>query len=135
MPYNTLIAYTDGAARGNPGPAGAGAYIIDDSGSVVAELTRYLGEATNNVAEYQALLLALEELSQHQVESVVIRADSQLMIRQLQGLYKVKNEGLKPLYQQAKTQLANFSEVSLEHVRREMNKDADRLANQAIDER
>jgi len=129
------IAYTDGAARGNPGPAGAGAYITDLHDIVVDEAMTYLGETTNNVAEYRALLLALDKLEILNAREVIIRADSQLMIRQLTGEYRVKNEGLKPLYLEAKSRLRAFEKVVLEHVPREQNKDADRLANQAIDER
>ena len=129
-----FIAYTDGAARGNPGPAGAGVYIVDMHDVFVDEAQLYLGEATNNVAEYRALLLALDRLEALGAKEVIIRADSQLMIRQLTGEYRVKNEGLKPLYTEARARLRSFVSVTLEHVPRELNKDADRLANRAIDE-
>lgn len=129
-----LIAYTDGAARGNPGPAGAGVYIVDMHDVFVDEAQLYLGEATNNVAEYRALLLALDRLEALGAKEVIIRADSQLMIRQLTGEYRVKNEGLKPLFTEARARLRTFDSVTLEHVPREDNKDADRLANRAIDE-
>ncbi len=133
MSHELLIAYTDGAARGNPGPAGAGVYIVDQHDVMVEEAYAYLGTATNNVAEYQALILALDKLEALNPAEVIIRADSQLMIRQLTGEYKVKNEGLKPLYLEAKSRLRAFEKVVLEHVPREQNKDADRLANDAID--
>lgn len=129
-----FIAYTDGAARGNPGPAGAGVYIVDMHDVFVDEAQLYLGEATNNVAEYRALLLALDRLEALSAKEVIIRADSQLMIRQLTGEYRVKNEGLKPLYTEARARLRTFASVTLEHVPRESNKEADRLANRAIDE-
>ena len=129
-----FIAYTDGAARGNPGPAGAGVYIVDMHDVFVDEAQLYLGQTTNNVAEYRALLLALDRLETLGAKEVIIRADSQLMIRQLTGEYRVKNEGLKPLFTEARARLRAFDSVTLEHVPREQNKDADRLANRAIDE-
>jgi len=134
MTTSRLIAYTDGAARGNPGPAGAGVYIVDMHDVYVDEAQAYLGEATNNVAEYQALLLALDKLEAIGAGEIIIRSDSQLVVRQLSGEYRVKNEGLKPLFVEAKTRLRAFASVTIEHVRREQNKEADRLANQAIDE-
>ncbi len=134
MSADIFIAYTDGAARGNPGPAGAGVYIVDQHDVPVDEAQLYLGEATNNVAEYRALLLALDKLEILGAKEIIIRSDSQLIIRQLTGEYRVKNEGLKPLYLEAKTRLRGFDDVTLEHVPREQNKDADRLANQAIDD-
>jgi ribonuclease HI len=133
MPIN-LIAYTDGAARGNPGPAGAGVYIVDMHDLFVDEAQLYLGETTNNVAEYQAFLLALDRLEALNATEVIIRSDSQLIVRQLSGEYRVKNEGLKPLFQEVKTRLRDFASVTVEHVPREENKEADRLANRAIDE-
>jgi len=129
-----FIAYTDGAARGNPGPAGAGVYIVDMHDVFVDEAQLYLGEATNNVAEYRALLLALDRLEALEAKEVIIRADSQLMIRQLTGEYRVKNQGLKPLFTEARSRLRNFTSITLEHIPREENKEADRLANRAIDE-
>lgn len=131
---NCYIAYTDGAARGNPGPAGVGVVIQDDSGKIIAEEKLYLGETTNNVAEYRALLLALEKLAQLQAQAILIRSDSQLMVRQLNGEYRVKNEGLRPLFQQAMTRLESFSSHCIEHISRDANAAADQLANQAIDE-
>lgn len=133
MSHKLLIAYTDGAARGNPGPAGAGVYICDGDGQTVDEAVSYLGKQTNNVAEYEALLLALERLATFEADEIIIRSDSQLIVRQLSGEYRVKNEGIKPLYQEAKKRLRKFENVTIEHVRRELNKDADKLANQAID--
>jgi ribonuclease HI len=129
-----LIAYTDGAARGNPGPAGAGVLIVDLHDVVVEEALAYLGEATNNIAEYQALLLALDKLEALNAKQVIIRSDSQLIVRQLCGEYRVKNEGLRPLFLEAKARLRNFESVTIEHIPREQNKAADKLANQAIDE-
>lgn len=126
--------YTDGAARGNPGPAGAGWSIQKADGAVLAEGKRYLGELTNNQAEYRALLLALKEVVGLHPTSLEIFADSELMVRQLKGEYKVKNEGLRPLYEQALLTLRKIPHYSLHSIPREQNGDADRLANEAIDE-
>ncbi len=134
MSYDLLIAYTDGAARGNPGPAGAGVYIVDQHDVIVAEAQEYLGETTNNVAEYRTFILALDKLEALNATAVSIRSDSQFIVRQLSGEYRVKNEGLRPLFQEAKTRLRGFQNVTIEHVPREENKEADRLANQAVDE-
>lgn len=126
------ILYTDGASRGNPGEAGAGALLISDEGKELS-LSKYLGTKTNNQAEYAALLLGLEELIKHRVDEVEVCADSELMVKQLKGEYKVKNEGLKPYYLKARDLLKNFKSTTLRHVPREENKQADRLANEAID--
>jgi ribonuclease HI len=125
--------YSDGAARGNPGPAGAGAVIFDADNNLVHELEKYLGHTTNNVAEYEALLLALEKLVAMQVSHVTVYADSELMVKQIRGEYRVKNSKLVPLYQKAKALIKNISHFDIEHVPRERNKAADRLANHAID--
>lgn len=128
-----LILYTDGGARGNPGPAGAGAHLLDNEGNTVAELTEYLGETTNNQAEYRALLLALRKAKDLGATEIEVRADSELMVRQINGQYKVKNEGLLPVYQEAKKHLLGFAKWTIKHIPREQNKQADALANQAID--
>lgn len=130
-----LILYTDGAARGNPGPASAGAFICTPEGATVAEISEYLGETTNNVAEYEALLAGLRRLIELGAEEVEIRADSELMVRQMEGRYRVKHPNLKPLYQEALALLKKIPRYSIKHVRREQNKEADRLANRALDER
>jgi len=124
----------DGAARGNPGEAGCGAAIHDDSGAVVAELSRYLGKTTNNVAEYEALLMGLEALLRIGKKRILVQSDSQLMVRQLNGQYRVRDEKLKPLYRRAMALLQEFPAYRIVHVPREMNKLADRLANKGIDE-
>ncbi|MDP2600868.1 MAG: ribonuclease HI family protein [Deltaproteobacteria bacterium] len=129
-----LILYTDGAARGNPGPAGAGWVILAASGATLAENKKYLGELTNNQAEYQALLLALKEAMQLKGESLALHCDSELVVRQIKGEYKVKNDGLKPLFREAVLTLSKFKSYSINHVPREQNEEADRLANEAIDE-
>ena len=127
-------AYIDGGSRGNPGPAGYGVQIVDDQGSVVAELHESVGTATNNVAEYRGLLAALAWAIDHGVTRLNIRSDSELLVRQLKGEYRVKNPGLQPLYQEARALIARLGTVKFEHVRRELNKEADRLANLAMDE-
>lgn len=126
--------YADGAARGNPGPAGAGAVLLGERGEVVAELHRALGRATNNVAEYEALILGLEEAKRRGIERIDVRMDSMLVVRQMQGIWKIKHPGLRPLALRAGALLAEFRERSIEHVPRDENDRADRLANRAIDE-
>jgi ribonuclease HI len=131
---NEWLLMVDGAARGNPGNAGCGAAICDETGAVVKELSRYLGHATNNVAEYEALLMGLEALSQLGRKKIRVQSDSQLLVRQLNGQYRVKDEKLKRLFERAKTLLRGFDKVHILHVPRESNKLADRLANQGIDD-
>jgi ribonuclease HI len=128
------IVYSDGAARGNPGPAGAGAVITDGGGAVLARLGRFLGRQTNNVAEYQGLLLGLRHAQELGVREVLVRADSQLMIRQLAGQYAVKHAGLKPLHAEALRLLRSFDKFELEHIPRAQNALADEMSNRAIDE-
>jgi ribonuclease HI len=123
----------DGAARGNPGEAGCGAVIADENGVVVKELSRYLGRTTNNVAEYEGLLMGLEALLKLGQKHIVVQSDSQLLVRQLNGEYRVKDEKLKVLFAQAMRLLRQFGSYRILHVRREMNKLADRLANRGID--
>ena len=125
--------YTDGGARGNPGPAGIGARLLDASGDVVEELADSIGTATNNVAEYQALLAGLELALDHDVQRLDVFLDSELVVRQVNGQYKVKDAGLKPLHAQACLLLSRFHEVDVRHVRREQNAEADALVNKAID--
>jgi ribonuclease HI len=129
----TLVVHVDGGARGNPGPAAAAAVIADPDGTVLEERAQTLGEATNNVAEYRALLLGLlraAELGAHEVEVV---GDSELIARQVQGVYKVKNAALKPLHEQALAALARFESWSIRTVPREQNAHADALVNDALD--
>lgn len=135
-----FILYADGGARGNPGPAGAGAVVFDASGKRVVEVADYLGVATNNVAEYEAVLRGLKALAAEypadffKTASLTIRMDSKLVIEQLKGAYKVKHPNLIPRYLELKNVLArSFSSVAYEHVPREKNKDADALANRAMD--
>lgn len=125
--------YSDGAARGNPGPAGAGAVLVEPSGQVVDRLGKFLGTRTNNFAEYSGLLLGLRRARELGVREVEVFADSELMIRQLGGRYQVKSASLRPLYEEALKLLNDFERVKLVHVPREMNRAADAMSNQAID--
>ncbi|HEX5748622.1 MAG TPA: ribonuclease HI family protein [Archangium sp.] len=132
---SSLKLFSDGAARGNPGPAGAGAVLVDAEGRVVARLGRFLGVQTNNYAEYMGLLLGLKHARSLGVKELEVLADSELLIRQLQGRYQVKSPTLRPLYEEASALLKEFSRVKLAHVPREKNKAADEMSNRAIDER
>ena len=128
------LLMVDGAARGNTGEAGCGAAICDETGKVVKELSRYLGHATNNVAEYEALLMGLEALVRMGGKKIRVQSDSQLLVRQLNGEYRVKDEKLKVLSQRAAGLLRRFDAYRILHVPRELNKLADRLANRGIDD-
>jgi ribonuclease HI len=128
-----IVAYIDGGARGNPGPAGYGARIEAPDGTLLAELHGGLGIATNNIAEYNGLLAALQWAIDHGRTRVRIRADSELLVKQMRGEYKVKNPGLRPLYVRARLLVASLEEVVFEHVRRELNEEADRLSNLGMD--
>ncbi|MFO1518848.1 MAG: ribonuclease HI family protein [bacterium] len=125
--------FCDGAARGNPGPASAGAVIKNASGEVVAEISEYLGETTNNQAEYQALRFGLQKALELKIHELDVFLDSELVVKQVKGLYKVKHPDLIPLHREIKSLLGKFSHVSVSHVYREKNKEADKLANLAID--
>ncbi|MEW6189629.1 MAG: ribonuclease HI family protein [Actinomycetota bacterium] len=129
-----LILHVDGAARGNPGPAGIGGIIFDERGLKLCELSEYIGETTNNIAEYSALLRALELARPYgRVESIQIHSDSELLVRQLEGTYKVKNPTLKSLFDEVKCLLRAYKRVEVYHVPRRENAGADKLANKAID--
>ena len=128
-----ITAFFDGGARSNPGPAGYGVYIVDDAGKVLAELHGSLGSATNNIAEYRGLIAALQWAVDQHLTSIVVKGDSLLIIEQMRGNYKVKNEGLKPLHMQARMLVMQIGDVRFEHVPREQNKDADRLSNVGMD--
>ena len=128
-----ITAYFDGGSRGNPGPAGYGVYIVDDAGTVVAELSGALGVATNNVAEYNGLIAALQWAADNDVTALAVKGDSLLLVEQMRGNYKVKNEGLKPLHMKARMLVMQIGNVSFAHVPREKNKDADRLSNVGMD--
>jgi ribonuclease HI len=128
-----LVINTDGGARGNPGPAGIGVVFSDENGEVVAKFKEYIGEATNNVAEYRALILALEKAKNFECQEIECRLDSELVVKQLRGEYKVKDDKMKGLYAEVQ-ELTFFKPVTYVHVRREKNKLADELVNEAIDE-
>jgi ribonuclease HI len=128
-----IRAYIDGGARGNPGPAGYGVRIETPDGELVDELHGALGIATNNVAEYNGLLAALRWAIDHGERDVHIRSDSELLVKQMRGEYKVKHPGLQPLVARARLLMMELGSVTLEHVRREQNKEADRLSNLAMD--
>lgn len=132
-PQHYLIAHSDGGARGNPGPAGYGVVIHDESGRKVAALSQYLGQQTNNFAEYQGLLAALEYALQHGPKALQVISDSELLVRQMKGIYKVKNPTLKDLHARAQELIAQLDWFSIGHALREQNREADRLANQAMD--
>lgn len=124
---------TDGGSRGNPGPAGAGVVIRDPSGEIVARGGSHLGSATNNVAEYEAMLWGMRAARALGATSLLVRADSELVVKQMLGQYRVKNEGLKPLFLRAQELRRAFERVEFEHVPREANVEADALANEAMD--
>ncbi len=128
-----MIVSCDGAARGNPGPAGIGVQITTPEGQVVAEIARGLGETTNNVAEYTAAIEGLRRASELGATEVLLRSDSLLMINQLTGRYRVKTPHLKPLHRQVLDLADTFESIRFEHIRRERNTEADRLANEGVD--
>jgi ribonuclease HI len=131
-PQHYLIAHSDGGARGNPGPAGYGVVIQDESGKKVAQLSEYLGHQTNNFAEYQGLIAALEYALQHGPKALKLISDSELLVRQIKGIYKVKNATLQDLHGRARELIAQLEWFSIGHALREHNRDADRLANEAM---
>jgi len=132
-PQHYLIAHSDGGARGNPGPAGYGVVIQDESGRKVAALSEYLGHQTNNFAEYQGLIAALEYAIKHGPKALKVISDSELLVRQIKGIYKVKNATLQELHGRAKDLIAQLEWFSIGHALREHNREADRLANDAMD--
>ncbi len=125
--------HTDGGARGNPGPAGIGVVLADEDGEVIAEIAQGIGEATNNVAEYSALIAGLELALSHGVTDVDIYVDSELVVSQLLGKWKIKKDTLRPLAINARALMNRFESFTISHVRRESNADADKLANQGMD--
>jgi ribonuclease HI len=128
-----INAHCDGGARGNPGPAGYGALIQDDQGTVLAELSEFLGMRTNNYAEYSGLLGCLQYALDHHHPRLRVVSDSELMVKQIQGKYKVNSPDLKPLWQEARNRIAKLEAFEISHALRHKNKDADRLANEAMD--
>jgi ribonuclease HI len=133
LKLDKIQIYADGGSRGNPGPAGAGAVLLNGE-ETIASLSHYLGHATNNVAEYTGLLIGLEKAKALAVDSVEVLMDSELVVKQMTGQYRVKNAGLIPLHQKARSLASTFKDFTITHVRREHNKKADALANKAMDE-
>ena len=134
-PLKQLSIYTDGASRGNPGESGAGIIIYNERGELVKKVKKYLGTTTNNVAEYRALIIALEEAQQLEGDVLHLFSDSELMVRQLNGIYRVKDSKMKALASEARRLLSHFKNYSISAIERKKNKEADKLANLAIDER
>ncbi|MBM4054325.1 MAG: ribonuclease HI family protein [Planctomycetes bacterium] len=130
---NELIIHTDGASRGNPGKAGAGIAIFDYDYRIIEEICKFLGEATNNVAEYEAMILAAQKAASYQPDKVIFKTDSELLVRQVKGIYRVKNPNLIPLYKKLMTLFKTFPSWEIYHVSREENVLADTLANKGID--
>lgn len=130
---DSATAHVDGGSRGNPGPAGYGVRIEQSDGTIV-DLKEAIETATNNVAEYRGLLAALAWAAAHGIATLHIRSDSLLLVKQMQGEYRVKHPGLQPLHEEARGLARRIGRVTFEHVRRELNKEADRLANEAMDE-
>jgi ribonuclease HI len=130
-----LITHTDGGARGNPGPAAIGVVISDETGKELAAIKEYIGETTNNQAEYKALLRALQEAASRGAESITCYLDSELVVKQLTGLYKIKEAGLQALAMDALKLKNKFKHIEFKHVRREQNVRADQLVNEALDEK
>jgi ribonuclease HI len=127
-------ANIDGGSRGNPGPASYGVVIRDPRGQVVAKLKKYIGRSTNNVAEYYGLIAALDYAQQHGIRALHVQSDSELLVRQMHGQYKVKSPELRPLFERARKMAQTFASFKIEHVYREQNAEADALANEALDE-
>ncbi len=128
-----VTAFCDGGSRGNPGPAGYGVFVEGENGAPLAELSDFLGVRTNNVAEYQGLLAALGWAIEHGAGALRVVSDSELMVKQMKGQYSVKSPDLKPLYEEAKRRVAKLDRFEMQHVLRGKNKEADRLANEAMD--
>ena len=129
----SLVAYIDGGARGNPGPAGFGVRVEQADGTLIEEFCESIGVATNNVAEYRALIAALAWARDHDHHALHVRSDSLLLVQQMRGVYKVKNAGLQPLHAEAQRLARDIGRVTFEHVGRARNAHADRLANTAMD--
>ena len=131
--YKKLIIYTDGGARGNPGPAGCGAVLYDENKNLVAEISEFIGKATNNQAEYKAVIFAIKKAEELKAEELDFYLDSELVVRQLKREYKVKNKELASLFVEVYNSILKFKKVNFFHIKREFNKEADRLANLAMD--
>lgn len=132
MKSNRFLIYVDGGSRGNPGPAGIGVVILDANKKKIKEIWKYIGEATNNIAEYTALIHGLEEAANLRADEITVHMDSELVARQLSGEYKVKNADIKPLFEKALGILKNFRSFEIKRIDREKNKEADKLVNKAL---
>lgn len=132
MSIRRLALYTDGASRGNPGPAAIGVLIADESGRVISRISRRISETTNNRAEYVALIAGLEEAARLGAEHIEVRSDSELLVKQIKGVYRVKNPELKRLYEQVHRLMRRFSSFSIVHISREQNRAADALTRKAL---
>jgi ribonuclease HI len=133
MKQEKLTIFTDGGARGNPGPAGIGCVILDEKGSVVAEISKYIGETTNNQAEYQALIAGLAKAKEQGAQELEVFLDSELVVKQMNREYRVKDKDLAPLFVRVYNLTLGFKKVIFKHIRREKNELADRLVNLALD--
>ena len=131
--HQKIKIYTDGGARGNPGPAGVGVVVYDVDDNIIDTKSEYIGEATNNQAEYRAVVVAMELISKYEVDEINFFLDSELVVKQLNREYKVKNKGLAPLFVKIYNNTFKYKKVTFTHVRREFNKEADKLANIAMD--
>ena len=129
---NTITIFADGGSRGNPGPAGIGALLLDENGERIEEVSKYIGHATNNVAEYLAVVYGLQEAVYRGAKNIILNVDSQLVARQLKGEYKVKDQNIRKFFDIALNLLRSFDKIEIREVPREENKEADKLVNQAI---
>ena len=132
MKNKRVEIYIDGGSRGNPGPAGIGVVILDERGKKIKDIAKYIGETTNNIAEYNALLYGLEEALIIRADEILINMDSELIAKQLSGDYRVKDSNIKPLFERALNMLKSFKGFEIKHIKREKNKEADKLLNKAI---
>ena len=132
MKNKRIEIYIDGGSRGNPGPAGIGVVILDERGKKIKDIAKYIGETTNNIAEYNALLYGLEEVLIIRADEILINMDSELIAKQLSGDYRVKDSNIKPLFERALNMLKSFKSFEIKHIGREKNKEADKLVNKAI---
>ena len=132
MKSKKVYIYTDGGSRGNPGPSGIGVVILDSNKTKIKEVFKYIGEATNNVAEYSALVCGLQEANSLGATDLTIYIDSELLVKQLSGEYKVKDANMRTLFEKSLAELKNFSSFEVKHIERRMNKEADKLVNKAI---
>jgi len=130
---NTLTIFTDGGARGNPGPAAIGVVLLDDKGVIIGKIAKYIGPATNNIAEYLAVVYGLQEAVYHGAGKVILNVDSQIVARQLKGEYKVKDQNLRKFFDLAVSLSQRFDSIEIREIPRQKNKEADNLVNKALD--